>query len=129
MKVDFYNSYELTGLYPHLISLIFYTTCEDIIKPRYQVNHSPTIKRKNSFSPWNRLLLVLSWVRSGATMRNLARQWGTTVMFCSREIRHIIPILLQHIKVIRLFDEEFLKMFPVALGEIEVHGALDCTTP
>ena len=60
-------------------------------------------------------------------MRSLARQWGTTVMFCSREIRHIIPILLQHIKVIRLFDEEFLKMFPVSLGEIEVHGALDCT--
>ena len=71
--------------------------------------------------------MILSWFRSGFSLRSLANQWNTSVMFCFREIRHIIPILLQKIKVIRLFDEKFLKAFPYQLDEHPVHGALDCT--
>ena len=76
---------------------------------------------------WNRLLLVLSWLRSGCSLFALAHQWKTSPTFCFREIRHVVPILNEKIKVIRMFDEKFLSLFPLRMGNIDLHGALDCT--
>src|SRR3990167_5603481 len=73
------------------------------------------------------MLIVLSWFSSGYSLRELARQWKTSTMFCYREFRHLIPILLEKLRIIKLFGVEFLKLFPRPIGEFMVNGAVDCT--
>ena len=118
-QVDFYNCYNLTGLYPQIISIIFHASCQDI--------QMASARGARTMTVWNRLLLVLTWMRSGSTLMALASQWSTSPTFCFRTIRQIIPILYEKVKVIKMFDEQFLKQFPMFIGETEVHGALDCT--
>ena len=125
--VEFYNCYELTGLYPQLVSLLFEICCKEMKKPRLRATIKSTKKSKVKMTPWNRLLLVLSWIKSGVSLRQLARQWEASSMFCFKELRHIIPILLEKVRVIRLFDEKFLALFPRSIQNVEVHGAVDCT--
>ena len=118
--MDFWNCYELTGLYPQLVSIIFSTCCTLISKPRFSLKMKPIDRCTVKFSPWNRMLLVLSWFRSGYSLRELARQWKISTMFCYRELRHLIPILLEKLRIIRLFGDEFLKLFPRPIGEFMV---------
>lgn len=133
--MDFYNCYEATGLFPRLISLIFERTCVHICKPR-QTNFSEEQTNSKIVQivgrPWDRLILILVWLRIGSSIKKFSRQVGINCTFIFREILHILPILCEHIDIIHLFSWEFMELFPFKLGDDSrfciVHGAVDCTT-
>ena len=121
----------MTGLYPKLISLIFEACCEEIVKPRinFYISENRKYSQVEQLSTWNRLLMVLCYLRTGFSLRNLANMCNLSHVFCFRELRHIIPILLSKIRVIRLFDTSFLLQFPFPISDsVNVHGAIDCTS-
>src|SRR3990167_3664986 len=78
----------------------------------------------------------------------MSSAFGVSQSFMCREIIHIIPILFAKIRLIHLFDEEYLILFPqllsiffiykfslhylISLGTTQedhvfVHGVIDCT--
>src|SRR3990167_4463610 len=86
-------------------------------------------------------------VKSGTSIKFLAKAFGVSPSYLCREIVHIIPILFAKIRLIHLFDNKFLKLFPTLIGtsslrffdpiylifyrsaeDLVQDGAIDCTT-
>ena len=85
------------------------------------------MKRTIKISPFERLFIVLTWLKSGCSQNELALLFNIDVQFIRRDIWHIIPILVEKIRLIHLFDEEFLLLFSHTIGDINFNGVIDAT--
>ena len=75
-----------------------------------------------------RLLLLLFYLRTGLEAYHLAERFRVSEATVRRQLNWGIPILSAKIRLIHLFDEDFLKLCPQLIAGKLVSGAIDCST-
>lgn len=96
----------MTGLYPRLVAIIYEETGPEIQKGRaykksiLQRKESINSTGKCKISAFYRLLMILTWIKTGYSFRFLGKMFGVSAAFLCREVEHILPILHQKIRTI-----------------------------
>lgn len=93
--------YDRTGLYAEEFFKLLDELSHDINQSR---NHGPSGTHRvvpTVLSADVRLMMILEWLRTYPSMKKLARDYGVSKAFVSRDVHHLLPILyckLQHIR-------------------------------
>ncbi len=112
-----FDVYEETGLFYDQYLQILQTHRDEIAAPR-------TVGRQNtvgSLCGAARLFMVLNYLRDGGLFRRVAKRYGVSKSYVSREIRHVIPILYSSLSFI-----SWPLLWSVS-AFAEVSAAIDCT--